>query len=282
VSLTVRLQEFATFLLRVLPLKLADRIAILIGLFCCFKLKRRREYIIKNLCYIFAGELSRQEFCRLTKNTFKNFALCMVDFLRLGFIKKEEIIRDVKAVNLENLNRALSYKKGCVLLTLHIGNWDYAGAYLSAMGFPMIALVEETEFEMFRLYTRHRERTGLKTYPVSRTGYAFIDMMKNNRIMAVLADRDITKKGSLVNFFTGKRRIPQGLGEFVVKRKIPVVFAYMVLMVPPGKKRYLGVVEEPVFFTTPEEFNNYTISHFEETIKKYPDQWFVFHPEWIE
>ncbi len=283
VNPTLQLLRLATLLVKVLPSKLSDKIAVLIGRFFCLILKERRGYILKNLYYIFPEyRRKRSIIIKLTKRTFENFALCMVDFLKLGFINKERIVEEVRAVNLKNLTQALSYRKGGVLLTLHIGNWDYAGAYLSAMGFPMLALVEETEHEMFKFYTRNRERTGLKTYPLSKSAYAFIDIIKNNRILAVLADRDITKQGIVVNFFSGKRRIPHNLGEIVVKKRLPVLFGYMVLDHSNGKKRYLGVVEPPVFFTGVDEFNRFMVKKFEETIKKYPDQWFVFQPEWID
>lgn len=281
VNLTIQLLRLATLLLKVLPLKLSDKIAGRIGIICHFLLKKRREYILKNLYHIFPEYRQKSMLDELAKRTFKNFALCMVDFLKLGFIEKERIIEGVKPVNLENLAKVLSYRRGGILLTLHIGNWDYAGAYLAAIGFPMLALVEETEPEMFKLYTKNRERTGLRTYPVSKSAFAFIDAMKNNRILAVLADRDITKSGPVVNFFKGKRRIPYNLAEIVVKKNLPVVFGYMVLN-PSKDTRYLGIVEPPAFFNEVDEFNRFMVKKFEETIKRYPDQWFVFQPEWVD
>jgi lauroyl/myristoyl acyltransferase len=147
----------------------------------------------------------------------------------------------------------------------------------------MNALVEETEPEMFRLYTKHREATGLRTFPLSRASYAFLDTIKNNRILAILADRDILKQGVVFKFFSGKRSLPRNLGAIIIKRKIPVVFGYMVLLEKAdGRKRYLGVVEKMVLFNDENEFYTYIIERFQTIISKYPDQWFVFHAEWIE
>lgn len=219
----------------------------------------------------------------LCRRTFENFARCMIDFFRLGFLKKFEVIKDVFAQGLENLDVALKYGNGCILITLHIGNWDYAGSYLASCGYPINALVEETESEMFRLYTKHREATGLRTFPVSRSSYAILDTIKNNRVLAVLADRDITKQGTVINFFSGRRSFPVNLAGIIVKRKIPVVIGYMVLLNKKGcKERYLGIIESVNIFKTEDEFNTHIIKRFESIISQYPDQWFVFHPEWIE
>ncbi|MGB9720057.1 MAG: lysophospholipid acyltransferase family protein [bacterium] len=266
---------------KIIPLRIADGLARFIGGICYFFLKKKRVYILRNLYYIFPSKPEYHNyFCR---RTFENFARCMIDFFRLGFLKKEELIENVIPQGIENLNDALAHNKGCILITMHIGNWDYAGSYLAACGFPMNALVEETEPEMFKLYTKHREATGLKTFTLSRASYALLEAIKKNRILAVLADRDLMKQGTIFRFFSGKRSFPKNLGEIIVRRKIPVLFGYMVLLNRAGeRKRYLGVVEPMKMFDDEKEFYKFMIKRFEEIISRFPDQWFVFHPEWIE
>lgn len=283
-NLTIKFQKAAVLLTRFLSLKLADIIASSIGKLYYFLLKDKRNHILTNLSYIFFSEKTPNRFYNYyIKKTFKNFARCMVDFYRLGFITKKELIESVEPVGIENCRAALKLNMGCVLITLHLGNWDYAGAYLAAIGYPMSALVEETtEPEIYNLYTKHRERTGMKTYPIAKSAYAFLDTIKNNRILAIVADRDIAENGITVNFFSGKRNIPKNLGPIIVKKRLPVVFGYMVLNPPNKKQRYLGFIEPLCFFDDVEEFNHYLVKKFEEYIRLFPDQWFVFHPEWIE
>ncbi len=281
-NLVVPLQRFGIRLAKILPLKISDKIATGLGLLYCLLSKKKRDYIRKNLMHIFTDkELEPERLNRYLKRTFINFARAMVDFFRLGFISKEGF--DVELLGSGNPAKALSLKRGCVLLTLHLGNWDYAGSYLAAHGVPMSALVEETGTEMFSLYTKHRERLGMKTFPVTKAGYAFIHTIKSNRVLAVLADRDIMKNGVTVDFFSGKRSIPKGLADIIIKRKMPVIFGYMVLQPAHKKNRYLGVMEKPfVFSGDVEAFNRIMVKKYEEFIRLYPDQWFVFHPEWIE
>lgn len=279
-NIAVNLQKCGVALSRIIPFSIADKIALLIGGLCYFLLKKRRCYILKNLHYTMKKNPELHSY--LCRKTFENFARCMLDFFRLSFLNKDKIIEQVNAQGLDNLDTALKLKKGCILLTLHIGNWDFAGCYLASLGYPVNALVEETVPEMFALYTRHREATGLKTYPLSKSTQALLDTIKNNRILAVLSDRDITKQGKVLDFFGGKRSFPTGIGGIISKRKIPVVFGYMVLNKKGSKKRYLGVVEPAQIFDNEKEFHRYMIDRFEGVIRRYPDQWFVFHQEWIE
>ncbi len=281
-KLAVRLQRFAVALVRVIPLKLADKIAARLALMFCSLSGERRRHIAKNLQHIFSDDhLSQDQISRLVKKTFVNYARTMVDFLRLDFVSQDDF--SVEGYGYENFPEALEYGRGCIMLTLHIGNWDYAGAYLASIGIPMNALVEETEPEMYDLYTKHRERFGMKTFPLSKAGYAFLHTIKNSRVLAVLGDRDILKNGITVDFFSGKRNIPRGLGEIIVKRRIPVIFGYLVLNLPNREKRYLGVCDPPrIFKKDAEEFNQVMIAKFEECIRRYPDQWMLFESDWID
>jgi KDO2-lipid IV(A) lauroyltransferase len=280
----VQLQKLGVLLVQILPHKVADKVAAGCGLLFCYFSKKKRVYIVKNLQHIFFNEMIEpQQFNLYVKRTFINFARAMVDFFRLAFISKKKLIGDVKCIGFENTLKALALKRGCVLITLHLGNWDYAGAYLAARNIPMSALVEETESEMFDLYTQHREKTGMKTFSLARAGYAFLDTIKNNRVLAILADRDIMKSGITIGFFSGKRKIPAGLAEIIIKKKLPVLFAYMVFNPHHNAHRYVGFIEPPLVFEgTVHEFNRLLVKKYETFIRAHPDQWFVFHPEWEE
>jgi lauroyl/myristoyl acyltransferase len=281
-SLVVQLQKFGIALTRVLPENILDWLATHIGLVCWAVLKQKRRYIEANVRHIFHDQpLSIEKQRQLVKRTFVSFARAMIDFFRLGSITLEEF--KVHCIGIENIKAALEHGQGCIGISAHIGNWDYAGAYLAANGIPTSALVEVTEPETFELYSRHREHTGMRTYPLARAGLAFLQTIRNNRLLAVLADRDIMDNGIVVDFFDAKRKIPRGLGEIIVRKQIPVVFAYMVLISNPVKARYLFVVEEPVTFTdSVKAFHIWLVKKFEGLLRAYPEQWFVFHPEWIE
>ena len=280
-NLAVQTQKLATILVRVVPLKLADRVARALGLLFCKLSKARRSQILNNLHHIFPdGSIDREQMNRYLKNTFVNYTRAMIDFLRLSFMSKEDF--SVEVIGFETVSKALKYGRGCILLTLHIGNWDYAGSYLAAHGVPMNALVEETTPEMYELYKKQRERLGMKTFPLSRAGYGFLHTIKNNRVLAVLGDRDILKSGICVDFFTGRRYIPSGLGDIIIRRKLPVLFGYMVLHPTSKERRYLAKLEGPVFFSGSEqEFNKAMVDKFESYILNYPDQWMLFQSDWI-
>ncbi|HEX7319971.1 MAG TPA: lysophospholipid acyltransferase family protein [bacterium] len=267
---------------QITPPKAAERIAMIMGKLACSLNKVGRSYIRANLDHIFAHDnIPVRDLNNYVLKTFQNYTRVLVDFFRLGFISADELIQDVEPVGIENCAAALKYKRGSIMITFHLGNWDYAGSYLAAINYPMSALVEELEPAMLELYTRHRERTGMQTYPLAKSAYAFLDIIRKNRILAILADRDIANNGITVTVFDGKRNIPRNLGSIIVRKKLPVLFGHLTLN-PIGKKhRYRGCVDPPLFFTSEDEFHAALVRKMEELIKTYPDQWFVFQPEWI-
>jgi KDO2-lipid IV(A) lauroyltransferase len=274
------LRKLGILIVKLLPLKIMDDIAVMLGILFYNLLRKPRSYIETNLRHIFHEDrLDPEQFNRYVKNTFVNYARAMTDFLRLSYITRDGF--SVADSGCDRIGEALRLKRGCVLLSLHIGNWDYGGAYLAARGLPVTALVEEIDPAMLSLYTKHRERTGLRTFPVSKAAYAFINAIKSNRALAILADRDILGNGVPVRFFSGRRKIPRGLGEIIIKKNMPVLYSYMIF--DESKKwRYRCIIEPPVFFSgSVEEFNTHMVKKLEEIIKRYPDQWMVFHPEWV-
>ncbi len=275
----VVLQRLGIIASKLTPRRFADAIARAIGVAFYHLSPRRRGYIRDNVNHILpdrdAGGLKE----RIVKQTFINFALSMVDFFRLSYMLENDF--EVDCHGIEHIDRARALQRGCVLISLHIGSWDYGGAYLAARGIPILALVQMTDPTMFQLYTRHRERTGLRTYPVAKAPYAFIEAMKKNKVLAILADRNVHGPGRIVKFFSGSRRIPLGLSEMIGRYDIPAVLSYLVMQ-RRGKRYRLTI--EPMSYDRHDvdALERKIIREFENIISRYPDQWFVFHPEWIE
>jgi len=270
-------------LVYLLPLKFCDAVATALGHISYYFTPGVRAIIRNNLQHVLHDDpRSLRRLDRFVRRTYVNYSRRLVDFYRLNTLPPARIIRMVEDIDVDNLDRALAQKRGVIMLTLHLGNWDYAGAYLAARGYPINALVEETDPEILELSTRHREATGMRTFPLRKSAYAFLDSIRNNRVLAVVGDRDILKNGKSVKFFNGTRKIPATLGEIIVRKRIPVAFGYLAFNPKGSAWRYRGVVHNPESFDTTEEFERFMIYKFEETIRRYPDQWLAFQPEWLD
>ena len=100
------LQYYGIKLTKILPYKVADKIATVIGLLFCHLSKKKRSYIQRNLMYIFySQDVQPEQMNRYVKNTFINFARMMVDFFRLCYMTKDDF--DVERVGFERCLKML-------------------------------------------------------------------------------------------------------------------------------------------------------------------------------
>ncbi len=214
------------------------------------------------------------------RNTFRNYARCLIDVIRIPYISSKEIIKLVDFRGIENAAIALGMKRGLILVSLHIGNWDLAGCYLGALKLPLVAVAETTEPKMFDFYTKRREHTGIKTIPLNSSPFSFARVLKENRVLGLIGDRDVTHSGIRTKFFNGWRMVPTGAERLAKAFKSPVSICYVVLN---NNKpfRYLGMLEKPEIVKDRWSFTEKIVEKFEHVIREFPDQWFVFRSEWV-
>lgn len=282
-DVSIVLRRLGVIVVHLLPHRAADHIAYALGWLTAPLARQAWQNVQTNIRHIYPGRTMNASACnRLARATIGNYSRALVDFLRLGFMSQSELLGSVQQIGVENIVQARQYGRGCVLITLHLGNWDYAGSYLAAAGVPMNALVERLSPAALALFTKHRERFGMRTFPVERSAQAFINTIRENRVIAVVADRDVSDTGTATPFFDGHRALPRTLGAIVVKHNLPVVFGFMSLN-PRGAfpLHYLAYIEPPCFFVSVDQFMKAMVDAFERFIRRNPDQWFALQPEWL-
>ena len=275
-----------TGLLRFLPYGWARTIALAAGDLSWLLLKERRRILEENLFRTASGK-DKETRRNLGRATFRNFALCSIDFLRLPFLSREEVIRQVEIHGLENLDQALAQGRGAILVTGHLGNWDFAGAYLAALGYPIHAVGEDLAPETYAVYERYRGATGMKIISLSGAALPCLRVLKQKELLVLVGDRAIHGQGLTVDFCGGRRVLPEGPAAFVLKTGAALVIGHLILNPGGSEKRYQGVIS-PVI--TPQAAGAQDVPGFtqaisdalSEAVKRYPDQWFVFQPQWKE
>jgi lauroyl/myristoyl acyltransferase len=271
-----------TALLRFLPYGWARAIALAAGDVCWTLLPERRRILEENLRVTAPGR-SLGERQRLVRKTFRNLALCSLDFLKLPLLSKEKVIDLVEIHGLENLDQALAGGKGAILVTGHLGNWDFAGAYLAALSYPIHTMAEAVDPEVYRVYERYRGATGMKVFSLDQGALPAYRVLKKKELLVLVGDRSIGGQGVEVDFGSGRRVLPEGPAAFALKARAPLVIGYLVLNPKGSEKRYKGVVTPPLNpqGKTTVEFTQAIADALSQAIRKDPDQWFVFQPHWI-
>ena len=123
----------ADLAVRVLPPRAADALAIALARLAFharLPARRAQERNLERLLDQPPPPLVR----RCARESFEHFALALGDFLRLDSLAPEALERAVEVRGERHLAVARASGRGVVLLTAHLGNWEWGAAWLAARG----------------------------------------------------------------------------------------------------------------------------------------------------
>jgi len=276
--------SLATLLQFILPRWFSIQIAKILAIISFHILKNRRERIYKNLAHILGSSANSKKLKFYGLRTFINYSICLTDLLRAPLLTKEQLLSMVQFEG-ENFNRALLKKKGVVLCTAHIGNWDFAGVFMSKLGYKLVAVVEPIPQGFTEVMNRYRGLGGMELIPFTNKNN-MDKALEQKKILVLLADRDLTNRGFELSAFNAKRSFPKGPAAFAIKFQVPIMFGYLLLN-PEHGRPYHGVIEPEINYIETGDFKQdvYDLTQIiaqriNQLIAKYPDQWFVFRADW--
>ena len=98
------------------------------GSFIYYIYPLRKTIALKNIEIAFP-EYDRKKKMTLIKSCYRHYGMVLVDFFRLPRVKKEQnkIVVNIPAKSVELMKN----ESGGIILTGHMGNWEYIGPMLS-------------------------------------------------------------------------------------------------------------------------------------------------------
>jgi lauroyl/myristoyl acyltransferase len=239
-----------------------------------FLIDNERKLAVKNNLEIILGYSNN----RLIYETFENYMLNFVDFLKSKYRDCEDILNYLKIENFELLERTYKIKNKLILLSAHIGSWEIALNFISCLGYKNMAVVESIDKRWLDTLNELRASKGTKLVLNSQIR-EIIKFLNNEGILCVVSDRYVGGNYLYCEIFNRKRKIPIGIFKLNEKFKIPLVFAYVIRQ----KSYYLGVVQDAYYEEnlTFENMLNFYLKNLEIAIKKYPTYWFSFDFNWL-
>lgn len=202
-----------------------------------------------------------------------------------GTSRQEILDRVERVVGWHHVDAALALGRGIIAVTGHLGNWEFAGAYVAARGVPVDAVARGAANKLFEAYvTRTRQQIGMEVIhdkdAVRRTPRS----LRENHLVAFVADHDALGLAStFVPFFGRPAKTPRGPAVFALRFGAPVLLMVCVRQ-PSG--RYAFFVEPVEVAPTGDREADvdaivlrYT-QMLEAKVREYPEQYFWQHRRW--
>ncbi|MFQ6066893.1 MAG: lysophospholipid acyltransferase family protein [bacterium] len=261
----------------------AKRLADLFFLIPIGKYRLYKKAVIHNVSLV----LGKGEADPLVRKTslgmYRNFARYLREFLWLPGLDQNRFFRLATPLGLENLDCALSRKKGVILLSTHFGNWEWGGISLALSGYKLNFLVRaHKNKDTDRLFNYIRENKGVKVVPLTRLKEG-IKALKRNEILAILADENLgqTIKTEL---FSHEVDIPSGPFRLARRTEATITPAFIIRDKDNGIQK--GIVEAPLEVKRSQseerdlqEAIRSFVQVVEDYLYYYPDHWLLLEPK---
>jgi len=238
-----------------------------------------------NLSRIKQGS-STTEMDALLRQAMSSYLRYWCDTFRIQDWSVSEIQESVTLTRGELLLDPMREGRGVVIALPHSGNWDHAGAYFCSLGIPLVTVAERLKPEaLFQRFLRYRQAMGFEVLSIDSRSFAtLIKRAREKRLIALVADRDLSASGIDVTFFGSTARMPAGPALLAIKTGIPLAVAH-VSYTPTGIHIEFTSVDIAVDGSESERVALTTqrmASLFEKGIAAHPQDWHMLQRIWTD
>ncbi len=183
-----------------------------------------------------------------------------------------------------HLNAALAAGRGVVVAVPHSGNWDMGGVWLVQNYGRVTTVAERLKPEsLYRRFIGYRETLGFEVLPLSggeRPPFEVLcERLADNRMVCLMAERDLTRTGVEVDFFGEATRMPAGPAKLAIETGAVLL---------PGHCWYEGngwgfSMHPPLDCTSGDvtAITQALADQFAKNIAAHPEDWHMLQAQWL-
>lgn len=180
-----------------------------------------------NLRQVVGPDLPDVEFARLVRAGMRSYMRYYLEAFRLPTRSREYLLKHFRLDNAQLLADAMAAGTGAVAALPHAGNYDMAGAWVAARGWKITTVAERLRPEgLYQRFVAFRERIGMEILPTTGGVRPPIDVLterlREGTFVALLADRDLSRRGVPVTFFGAPTRMPAGPALLAIRTGAPL------------------------------------------------------------
>lgn len=174
-------------------------------------------------------DYSASEIDKLLGEAMDSYLRYWCDTFRLPDWSNARVMNTVTVNNENLLVDAIAAGNGAIVSLPHAGNWDHAGAYFCSKGMRVVTVAERLKPEkLFLKFLDYRAAIGMEVLPLgSRVIATLVQRLRKGGLVALIADRDLSKAGVEVNFFGASARMPAGPAILAINTGAPLITAYV-------------------------------------------------------
>jgi KDO2-lipid IV(A) lauroyltransferase len=240
---------------------------------------------LTNLAIAFP-ELAADARLRLAREAWQHLGMTVVELARLLHQPIEATLEELTLEGLEHLHGVMrEYGRGLVL-TAHLGNWEYLAAVSLLVGHPVAIVVRPLDSGVLDDQAMAmRRKTGVELIDKRGALRGALEALRRGRLVAVLLDQNAARReGVFVPFFGQAASTSRSLALLAVRTRTPILPMFI---------RRTGVARHHVRVETPlvpavsndadatiVELTARCTRVIEAAIRRAPEQWLWAHDRW--
>jgi phosphatidylinositol dimannoside acyltransferase len=222
----------------------------------------------------------------LIRASLASYARYWREAFRLPSMDKEKLRVRLEPclLNREHVEAGLDAGRGVIMPLPHSGNWDMAGVWMVQHFGTFTTVAERLKPEsLYKRFIDYRESLGFEMLPLTggeRPPFeVLVERLRDNKIVCLMADRDLTRSGVEVDFFGEATRMPAGSAKLAIETGAVVLPTHCY----NTRDSWVFDVSGPLD-TSSGDVTTITqgmADRFARGIAAHPEDWHMMQPQWL-
>jgi lauroyl/myristoyl acyltransferase len=282
---TYLLYRFMSWLGPILPVRTGRSVYEAAGRFFFRVAARPRAVVAANQAQVLGRPVDDPLVRASTREAFALYGRYWFDTFNVLGWDDDRVVDAFRFEGIDLVEKGLADGKGVVIALPHTGNWDVGGRAMALRLAPVVSVAEHLKPEqLFALFLEHRRQLRMDIVDLSsdHVGRQLTKRLEENRIVALVADRDLSGGGVEVEMFGRTRRMPAGPALLALSSGAPLLSG------PTFTTRdgWVEVLSEVSIEPTGRRKDDIVAltrvlaASFEKAIAAAPSDWHLFQPGW--
>ena len=267
-----------------LPFALVKYIGLMIAFIIQHIIRYRTKLVKENLRRAFP-DYDEKQIKQITKDVYRNFSFLWTEWLQSWRFEKDFAKENCVVENWDIVGEAMAQKKGMVMYTGHLGNFEWIARYVQHDHGQVTGIMRRMHNKYINDFSiRIREDLGFGVIYTDGAFQKTLELLANGGIIGIAGDQDAHEKGVFVDFFGIPSSTAVGAAMFHLKSGAPIIFAAGIRD-KWGKFRFIfenvpvpdskDITDDNIYRIT-----QAATSLLEKYIRLYPGQYFWTHRRW--
>ena len=268
-----------------LPTPLALRVGRRLGDLAQLILPKRHRIALANIEVAFP-ELPLRARRRLARRAWQHLGMTLVELARFLDRPLDATLSELTIDGLEHLRPVMATHGRALMLTAHLGNWEYLAASHRLMGYPLAIVVRPLDSPALdELAAAMRRKTGAELIDKRGALRPVLEALRRGGLVGILLDQNATRReGIFVPFFGRPASTSRSLALLALRTGTPIV---PIFIQREGSGRHRVVIEPPLRVPEPNDLERAIVEltarcneAIEAAVRRTPEQWLWSHDRW--